>query len=166
MSESWLNQQKGGRFSVQSVFHPMKATPHINAEADEAHAETCAGTKSRILIVDDNRDAADSMGMLLELLGNEVYVAYDGEQAMCVTAEQRPNVVFLDIGLPLMNGYDVARSIRKQPWGSEIKLVALTGWGQQDDRQRAQEAGFDRHFVKPLDYELLTSVLAELNQAS
>jgi CheY-like chemotaxis protein len=142
----------------------MKATPHINAESNDACPESCAGTKSRILIVDDNRDAADSMGMLLELLGNEVYVAYDGEQAMSATAEHRPDVVFLDIGLPLMNGYDVARNIRKQPWGGEIKLVALTGWGQQDDRQRAQEAGFDRHFVKPLDYELLTNVLAELNQ--
>lgn len=142
----------------------MKATPHIDAEANDACSETCAGTKSRILIVDDNRDAADSMGMLLELLGNEVYVAYDGEQAMCAAAVHRPDVVFLDIGLPRMNGYEVARSIRKQPWGSEIKLVALTGWGQQEDRQRAQEAGFDRHLVKPLDYELLTSVLAELNQ--
>jgi two-component system CheB/CheR fusion protein len=133
---------------------------HLNAAGSSP--QQSAVTKSRILIVDDNRDAADSMRMLLELLGNEVYVAYDGEQAVSATAEHRPNVVFLDIGLPLMNGYDVARSIRKEPWGGAIKLIALTGWGQQDDRQRAREAGFDRHFVKPLDYELLTTVLSEL----
>lgn len=120
------------------------------------------GARGKILVVDDNRDSAESLQVLLSLLGNDVSVAYDGRQALDVAEAARPDVVFLDIGLPLMNGYDAARAIRSKPWGRDVTLIALTGWGQQDDQDRAKEAGFDRHFVKPVAFENLTEVLSSL----
>jgi CheY-like chemotaxis protein len=114
----------------------------------------------RILVVDDNRDAADSLQMLLQLIGHDVRVAYDGVQALDAFTAYRPGIVFLDIGLPKMNGYEVARTIRDQHPGREEMLVALTGWGQEEDQQRAAEAGFDHHIVKPVAYEQLTELLA------
>ncbi len=114
----------------------------------------------KILVVDDNRDAADSLQMLLQLIGHDVRVAYDGLQALDAFTAHQPCIVFLDIGLPKMNGYEVARSIRGQVSGRDVILVALTGWGQEEDQQRAAEAGFDHHIVKPVAYEQLTDLLA------
>lgn len=116
----------------------------------------------RILVVDDNHDAAESLQVLLSLMGNEVAVAYNGKEAVEVAEASRPDVVFLDIGLPGMNGYDTARTIRRSEWGRNITLIALTGWGQQDDQELAREAGFDRHFLKPVAFEHLTDVLSGL----
>jgi PAS domain S-box-containing protein len=119
-------------------------------------------TKShRIVVVDDNRDSADSLAMLLRLSGNETHTAYDGLEALEATNRIRPDVVLMDIGLPKLNGYEACRHIREQPWGKEIVLVALTGWGQEDDRQRTKEAGFDYHLVKPVEYAELMEFLAE-----
>jgi CheY-like chemotaxis protein len=113
----------------------------------------------RILIADDNRDAADTMGMLLELDGHEVIVAHSGNQALELGRQRRPDVVILDIGMPDVNGYEVARTARSEDWGRSAYLIALTGWGQADDKERARMAGFDRHLTKPVDPDLVEEIL-------
>ncbi|HUE69334.1 MAG TPA: chemotaxis protein CheB [Pirellulaceae bacterium] len=119
-------------------------------------------TGRRILVVDDNRDSAISLAMLLKCTGNETHTAYDGVEAVEAAAKFQPEVVFLDIGLPKLNGYEVARKIREQPWGQDMVLVALTGWGKEEDRQKSKEAGFNAHLVKPLEQSVLMKLLAEL----
>ncbi len=119
-------------------------------------------TARRILVVDDSRDSAESLAILLGLTGNKTHTAHDGLEAVEAAATFKPDVVLLDIGLPKMNGYEAARKIREQPWGKKMVLVALTGWGQDEDRQKAREAGFDGHMVKPVDRAALTKLLAEL----
>jgi CheY-like chemotaxis protein len=114
----------------------------------------------RVLVVDDNRDSATSLSMMLELMGSESRAAFDGMSAVEVAAEFRPDVILLDIGMPGMNGYETARCIRQQPWGSEVKLFALTGWSQDEDRRRSQEAGFDGHIIKPIEPSELQKLLA------
>jgi signal transduction histidine kinase len=116
----------------------------------------------RILIADDNNDALESLATLLQLSGHEVFTATNGGTALQSVERHLPEVVLLDIGMPLLDGYEVARRIRAQPWGQRITLVALTGWGQDSDRRRSREAGFDSHLVKPLDLETLTDLLARL----
>ena len=113
----------------------------------------------RILVVDDNLDAAQSLAMLLQMDGHETAVAHDGQRALEVAQSFSPQVILLDIGLPLMNGYEVAKQLREQPWGRAIKLIAVTGWGQDQDRQQALAAGFDHHLTKPLDPARLSSLL-------
>lgn len=112
-----------------------------------------------ILVVDDNVDAADSLALLLRLRGHHVRVVHDGESALESVINEVPELIFLDIGLPGMSGYEVARQFREKPWGSNAVLVALTGWGQEDDRRQAKEAGFDHHMVKPVDLDLLNDIL-------
>ncbi|MEO6025891.1 MAG: response regulator, partial [Candidatus Binatia bacterium] len=114
----------------------------------------------RILVIDDNRDAAESLAMLLEMAGNVTATAFDGLVAVELAADFRPDVMLLDIGLPGLNGYEVARAIRAQPWGETIKLVALTGWGQDEDRHKSRAAGIDAHLVKPVDFDALQRLLA------
>ena len=123
-------------------------------------AEQTPTTAHRILIVDDNRDAATSLAMLLRLTGNETQTAYDGLEAVEAAAVFRPDVMLLDISLPKLNGYDACRRIRQQPWGKNMVLVALTGWGQEEDRRQSKDAGFDEHMVKPLDLAALMKLLA------
>lgn len=113
----------------------------------------------RILIVDDNRDAADSLGLILKLKGSEVRVVYDGLEALAAAVDFRPTVVLLDIGLPSLNGYDVARELRRMPPTSDALLIATTGWSQPSDRERSRHAGFDHHLVKPIEPALLLAVL-------
>lgn len=98
--------------------------------------------------------------MMLEILGNEVHLAGDGQEAVEKAAELRPGVVLLDIGMPRLNGYDAARRIRQQPWGKSTLLIALTGWGQDEDKRRSREAGFDHHLVKPVEPATLTELLS------
>ena len=120
-----------------------------------------AAVPRRILVVDDNRDSADSLATLLRLTGHEVHIAHDGLEALERAAAFQPEVILLDIGLPRLNGYEVARRIREQQRHNAPTLVALTGWGQEEDRRRAKEAGFDAHLVKPVDFGALTKLLAE-----
>jgi CheY-like chemotaxis protein len=114
------------------------------------------------LVVDDNRDAGDSLGEVLTLLGADVRVARDGREALAAFETFQPRVVLLDIGMPDMNGYEVARAIRTRYPGAPTTLVALTGWGQEDDRRRAREAGFDHHLVKPAELDALQALLGSL----
>ena len=116
----------------------------------------------RILVVDDNQDSVDSLGLLLKLLGNEVRIAHDGLAAVDLANEFEPRVVLLDIGLPTLNGFEAAKRIRKQPWGKQAVMIAVTGWGEPVDRQRSKEAGFDHHLVKPVDPDVLINLLASL----
>jgi PAS domain S-box-containing protein len=119
------------------------------------------GTR-RVLVADDNRDAADSLALMLRLAGHEVHTAHDGQEAVEAAAWFRPEVALLDIGMPRLNGYDACRRIREQPGGRQIVLAALTGWGQEEDKRRASEAGFDCHLTKPVDPADLDKILAGL----
>jgi len=114
----------------------------------------------RVLIADDNRDAVDSLSLLLELSGHEVRVAHLGRTALSLAQSFQPNVALLDIGMPDLSGYEVARALRQEPWATDLQLIALTGWGQDDDRRRAREAGFDHHLTKPIDPSQLESLIA------
>lgn len=114
----------------------------------------------RILVVDDNKDSANSLAMLLRFQGNDIRTAHDGVEALEVAEAFYPDVALLDIGLPKLNGYDVARRIRQQPWGQDVLLIALTGWGNDEDRRLSQEAGFNFHIVKPVDLAALEELLA------
>ena len=118
----------------------------------------------RVLVVDDNEDSAAGLGILLEMTGNEVRTAHDGIEALGAAERFRPHVVLLDIGLPKMDGYDVARTIRRQPWGERTVLIAVTGWGEASDRLRSGEAGFDHHLVKPVDIGGLMQLLSTLER--
>jgi signal transduction histidine kinase len=134
-------------------------------EQSMTNADGAAHTQRRILVADDNNDALESLATLLQLSGHEVYTAANGAVALESAEQHRPEVALLDIGMPKLDGYEVARRIRAQPWGQRITLVALTGWGQDSDRRRSQEAGFDSHLVKPLDLDKLTELLATLPAA-
>jgi CheY-like chemotaxis protein len=116
-----------------------------------------------VLIVDDSEDGAESLAMLLEFGGHETHKAHDGIAALEAAERLRPDAVLLDIGLPGLNGYEVCRRIRQTPWGEPITLVALTGWGQDEDRDRSREAGFDAHMVKPVDFDALLKLLASVS---
>jgi CheY-like chemotaxis protein len=118
-----------------------------------------SGRAQRVLVVDDNRDSVESLSLLLRLEGYETEVAYAGAEALSKARGFHPDVVLLDIGLPVMNGYEVCRALRREPHQGTIRIVALTGWGQERDRQRATEAGFDGHLVKPVDPAALAALL-------
>jgi PAS domain S-box-containing protein len=142
------------RLPLLSDAKPAAAVPDIGT------AET--PQQRRILIVDDNTDSAASLAMLLEIAGNETYTAHDGLEAIEAAESHRPDVVLLDLGLPKLNGHDVCRHLREQPWGKDITLIALTGWGQEEDRRKSRDAGFDGHLVKPVDFQALSELLRSL----
>ena len=151
---------KGSEFVLTLPLRPdlvvaAAAAARVPAPIDDS------GLPCRILVVDDNRDAAQSLAVMLRLSGGEVEVetAHDGAQALRIAERFRPSLVLMDIGMPGMSGFDVARRIRSQPWGSRVRLVAQTGWGQDQDRQRAHEAGFDEHLTKPIDYLALMQLM-------
>jgi two-component system CheB/CheR fusion protein len=129
-------------------------------------ASTPAAARSgqRLLVVDDNRDAAESMTMLLELWGHEVACAHDGFSALKVAASFNPDAVFLDIGLPGMDGYEVALRLRELPQRTRLTLIAITGYGQDADRRRSRDAGIDHHLVKPVAPETLRELLDTLQR--
>jgi len=127
--------------------------------AEGASAPAVHANPHRILIADDNRDALESLETLLALEGHTVFTALDGEQALAIATEQQPEIALLDIGMAKMDGYAVARAIRKHDWGRSLTLVAVTGWGQEGDRRRSAESGFDMHLVKPVDFDAIRSIL-------
>jgi len=134
------------------------AMPRQGGDAEPA----CASGRRKILVVDDNRDAATSLAMMLKLMGNDTRTAHDGLEALDVAAMYHPDLILLDIGMPRLNGYETAKRIRDQAWGQNIRLVALTGWGQDNDRRKSEEVGFDEHMVKPISPESLKKLLASL----
>jgi len=146
---------QGSEFVVRL---PIVQKPEeISTAASDAPAAQSA--QRRILIVDDNRDSADSLALLLKITGNKTYMAHDGLEAVELIEKHRPEVVLLDIGLPTLDGHEVCRRVREQPWGKDIVVIALTGWGQEDDRRKSEEAGFNGHLVKPVDYDKLLELL-------
>ena len=155
-----------GRGSEFVVRLPVATSVVRDASAVPVEApvpgEAPRGGLRRVLVVDDNVDAADSLAQLVGMFGNEVCTAYDGAAGIEAARTFRPGVVLCDIGMPKVNGYNVARSIRAEEWGRNIVLVALTGWGQADDRQKSAAAGFDHHLVKPVEDAALMKLLAGL----
>ena len=152
-----------GRGSEFEVRLPALAEASATLARPAAESGPATATVGRnILIVDDNVDGADTMAMLLDEVGHETHTAHDGIDAIAMADRLRPDVVLLDIGLPKLNGYEVCERLRKRPWGDKLLIVAMTGWGQEEDRQRSLEAGFDTHLVKPVDHDLLMKLLATL----
>src|SRR5262249_7867479 len=143
-----------------SVWLPARPETQPKTPEDAGPARVPAGPPRRGLIVDDNVDAAQTLAELLELCGHTVQVAHDGPRAIQGAAAHRPEVVFLDMGLPGMDGYEVAERLRRQAGASGIVLVALTGYGQAEDRRRSQQAGFDHHLVKPVVLPQLQELIA------
>jgi len=150
-----------GRGTEFEVRLPVAERPHAAVQEAPSAAPTVASSR-RALVVDDNRDSAESMGLLLELLGAEVRVVFDGYDALKAVADFNPAVVLLDIGMPGMDGHEVARRIRQQQEFQDIVLIALTGWGQEEDRRRSESAGFDHHLIKPADLATLRTLLDSL----
>ena len=154
----------GSEFVVRlPVVTPVVAGPD---RPDGQTSEGAPPALRRILVVDDNQDAAISLAMMLNIMGNETQTAHDGLQALDVAAQFRPDVVLMDIGMPKLNGYEAARRIREQTWGQGMVLVALTGWGQDEDKRKSHEAGFDAHLVKPVDPTALDKLLKGLKTST
>jgi signal transduction histidine kinase len=147
---------KGSEFIVRLPLAAQSTAASIPA-TDPGQAPSA---RRRILVADDNRDAAESLAMLLEMAGHEVRVAHLGRAALSAAQAFRPDTALLDIGMPDLSGYEVAESLRREPWAADIRLIALTGWGQESDRRRALEAGFDHHLIKPVDLDQLTALVA------
>lgn len=164
-----LVQMHGGRIEARSegvgkgsefvVYLPVVVTQPVRAAAAEG-ARLGAGAGRRILIADDNRASTDSMAMLLEFDGHEVVKAYNGAEALSLAETFRPEVVLLDIGMPKLNGHEVAQRLRATAWGKTIVLVAMSGWGQEQDQQRSRDSGFDHHLIKPVHPAELARLLA------
>jgi signal transduction histidine kinase len=148
-----------GRGSEFSVRLPLPLRP-AHETAPEGEQESEYPSRKRVLVVDDNEDAAEMLAVMLGTWGQETRVAYDGMQALATAEAFQPDIVLLDIGLPDLDGYEIARRLRTEPWGRRALLVAVTGWGQESDLERSRQAGFDRHLVKPVVPRLLRSLIA------
>jgi CheY-like chemotaxis protein len=155
-----LVEHHGGRVAARSGGAGKGSTFEVRLPV--AHAEEreppegvsergAAGVHRRVLIADDNRDGADSLAIVLRAYGHDVVTAYDGAAALAAAADFCPHVLLLDLGMPVINGYEAARQLRAMPQGHALLLVAVTGWGQERDRELTRAAGFDAHFVKPVD---------------
>jgi PAS domain S-box-containing protein len=149
-----------GQGSIFTVTLPMLTAPQNLAPVTSDNPQSAVGPRRRILVVDDNRDGADSLAMLLRLMNNEVQTASDGVEALEAAERFLPEVILMDVGMPRLNGLDATRRIREQPWGRDVKIIALTGWGQEGDKERTREAGCDGHLVKPVSLPDLEELLA------
>jgi CheY-like chemotaxis protein len=146
------------------VVHLPATTPRVEAAQPAAPAPVAAGS-CRVLIAEDIPDAAEMLRLMVESMGHEVRIAADGVQAVSIAREFTPRIALLDIGMPRMDGYEAARQIRAA-LGQDVILVALTGWGQEEDHRRSREAGFDRHLTKPADPEVLEALIADAARAA
>jgi PAS domain S-box-containing protein len=151
---------KGSTITVMLpvLTEPAKAAPETSVDESSPNS----GIRRRILLVDDNRDSASSMAMMLRFIGDEVRTAHDGMEAVDAAENFRPQVILMDVGMPLLNGYEATRRIREKPWGQSPIIIALTGWGQDGDKARSKEAGCDGHLVKPVKLSEVEKLLAEL----
>jgi CheY-like chemotaxis protein len=152
-----------GRGSEFTVTLPALVGQAASRGADEAR-DRGRKWRRRILVVDDNRDGAESLAMMLELVGHEVARAYDGAEAVDRAEASRPELILMDVGMPKLDGLAATRRIREQDWGAGMTIIALTGWGQEADRVRTQEAGCDGHLVKPVSLQDLEQVLGGLRR--
>ncbi len=150
-------ENRGSVFRVRLPV--LAAAPSPTVEAVKPIEEPKEVTSLRVLVVDDNKPAAKLLATLIQIFGNDVRTANNGNEACAVAEQFRPNVVFMDLGMPEMDGFEAARHIRQQPWGREMVLVAVSGWGQEDDKRQTKEAGFDHHLVKPADQPDVEEVL-------
>jgi CheY-like chemotaxis protein len=150
---------QGSTFTVRLPVLAERAESILGALAEEGARP--AGPRRRILVVDDNRDSAASMAMMLQLTGNEVRTAHDGVEAVEVAEAFRPQAILMDVGMPRLNGYEATRRIREQPWGRSVIIIALTGWGQEGDKLQSSEAGCNGHLVKPVSLPDLERALVE-----
>jgi CheY-like chemotaxis protein len=149
---------QGSTFTVRLPLMGTQAETTAGLRTKESIRE--AGAIRRILVVDDNEDAAASLAMLLEQLGHVLAIAHDGQEGLEKARSFGPEVVFLDLGMPRMDGFETARHLRSLPRGRELLLVALTGWGQEQDQERTREAGFDCHLLKPLEVGALNKIMS------
>jgi CheY-like chemotaxis protein/anti-sigma regulatory factor (Ser/Thr protein kinase) len=150
----------GSKFVVRVPLATSIAIPAIESlppKVRELHVGDSNGI--RVLVVDDNVDSADSLSRVLEVMGYQTRVAHDGIEAIHAADDYRPRIVLLDLGLPKMNGLEVASALREKDWGKNILLIALSGWGQDEDRRKTGKAGFDFHFVKPVNIDALTDIM-------
>lgn len=154
---------KGSEFIVRLPVVECRSLE--DKQADGHTQEITSATRIRVLVADDNRDAVDSLAMMLRLMGHDVETAHDGVEAVQAAASLRPDIALLDIGMPKMNGYEAAHHIRQQPWGKNLVLVALTGWGQEEDKRRAIDAGFDHHLTKPVEPQLLEKLVSLMKRS-
>ena len=152
---------KGSEFVVRLPLVQTSASEEHPREAGERVSENTG--RHCILVVDDNVNAAKLLGMMLKMMGQEIHLARDGLEGVEVAEALHPGLIFLDLGMPKLNGYDACRRIREQPWAKRTFIVALTGWGQDDDKSRSHEAGFNSHLVKPVGKETLERLLADLS---
>jgi CheY-like chemotaxis protein len=148
---------QGSTFTVRLPV--MTDQHHANLSTGNGDASRFAQLGRRMLVVDDNHDSAASMAMMLKIMGNEVALAHDGIEAVEAAERFQPEVILMDVGMPRLNGYDATRQIRQQPWGRGIKIIALTGWGQDADRRESRAAGCDAHLVKPVSLPDLEKTL-------
>lgn len=156
---------RGSQFIVRLPLSAGDGTLPANSMDPDTHPQALNAASLRIVVADDNIDSLESLAILLELYGHQVHMARTGREALSAAAQTHPSVVILDIGMPEMNGYEAAAQLREQPWASDLLLIALSGWGQEQDKQRAQGAGFDWHFTKPVDIDRLQAVLAQARPA-
>jgi len=136
--------------------------PNIERRLERPPANT-GGSGLRILIVDDNQDSADSLALVLQAAGNTTRTEYDGRAAIGAVQEFRPDLVVLDVGMPGLSGLDACRQIRAQPWGARLLMIAVTGWGQEQDRRQALAAGFDHHLTKPVNPDQLLALCSSVH---
>jgi len=155
---------KGATFTVRlpipDLSHPEK--PNIQSPADVSEASPL---KRRILVADDNRDVVESFQIMLRILGHEVQTALDGEEALEKAEQFRPDVIVLDVGMPILDGYETASRIRQLPWSRDVVLIAVTGWGNDKDKLKSAAAGFDVHLVKPVDATTILEALDQMDQS-
>ena len=151
---------RGCRFVVRL---PLIRVPAPLPRKDDGHELAAEETEGlRVLVVDDNVDSAESLSQVMQILGYPVAVAHDGVEAVDIATAWRPAMVLMDIGMPRMSGLEAARALREKPGGDRFWLIALSGWGQSEDRRKSREAGFDHHFVKPVDVEALIELIRNL----
>ena len=152
---------QGSEFVVRL---PVMMAPTLQPASTNSDCAKPAGPSLRVLVVDDNADAAQTLAMLLEVSGHDVRMANDGPTALEIALDFRPSVVLLDIGLPGIDGFEVAKRLRQKPGLGSVLLVAMTGYGQVADKQRSQGAGFDHHLVKPAEFEKVLQILATVSK--
>jgi CheY-like chemotaxis protein len=154
---------KGSEFIVRLPVRTAEGAPREKVSL--GHPSTFR-IPQRVLVVDDNHDAADSLGMLLRFEGADVQVVYDGASALRALETYQPKIVLVDLGMPGMDGFEVALKVRENPEFKDLMIVALTGWGQEQDRARSREAGFDHHLIKPADLNALRALLASAEKTA